>query len=45
MDAHTLDVLEVKASEPCRTTVSYQEFVNLVRDFAFHLEWMGGWMS
>nr|KAG5714618.1 hypothetical protein BaRGS_000106 [Batillaria attramentaria] len=30
MDAHTLDVLEVKASEPCRTTVSYQEFVNLL---------------
>ncbi|KAK7113067.1 rhomboid-related protein 3-like [Littorina saxatilis] len=30
MDSHTLDVLEVKANEPCRTTVSYQEFVNLL---------------
>ncbi|XP_076458117.1 rhomboid-related protein 2-like [Babylonia areolata] len=30
MDAHTLDVLKVKAMEPCRTTVSYQEFVNLL---------------
>ena len=30
IDRHTLDVLEVKATDPMRQTVSYQEFINIV---------------
>ncbi|XP_041364745.1 rhomboid-related protein 3-like [Gigantopelta aegis] len=30
IDRHTLDVLEVKATDPMKQTVSYQEFINIM---------------
>ena len=32
MDRHTLEVLEIKATDPTRKMISYQEFVNIVSD-------------